>query len=182
MNWEIAAAIFSILLAIGAIVGLFIKCGKLLQIIENLKDSVEENKEKSIASDKAQYEKIHNNKVDIEEKLGNTEQSLISKIKDAEKATSDVKFELDSFKWDITTHLLESLKANMSELVAKEIEKLSEKTDSDLASLADNWESSKDTLEDKIDKLEKKIENIEYKDIRPIKETIAELKQQLKDK
>jgi uncharacterized protein YPO0396 len=193
MNWETWAAIGSVAGTLAAIILVFVKSGKLLQRFETLEKEVEENKQKSIDSDKVQYEKIHKNKVELEEEIESAEKSLkeilkekvadlMNQIENNAKATDGVKLDLNAFRWDVTTHLLEVLKDNMTELVAREIEKLSERTDEDVSQLEDSISDTKEDLESKINKLEKKIENIEYKDIRPIRETIAKLKQQIGNK
>ena len=193
MNWETWAAIGSVAGTLAAIILVFVKSGKLLQRFETLEKEVEENKQKSIDSDKVQYEKIHKNKVELEEEIESAEKALkeilkekvadlMNQIENNAKATDGVKLDLDAFRWDVTTHLLEVLKDNMTELVAREIEKLSERTDEDVSQLEDSISDTKEDLESKINKLEKKIENIEYKDIRPIRETIAKLKQQIGNK
>ena len=183
MNWDTIASIAAIILAIASLLGLFIKCGKLLQKIEDISNNIEENKEKSIESDKIQNSKIDKNKEDLEDKLEKEieklSELLLKQIESNTDDISDIKFDFNSFKYEMTTKLLVSLKDNMADLVAAEIARLRE---TDLSYLSENIEDTKETLEAKIDKLEKKIENIEYKDILPIKESIAKIKKKLKEK
>ena len=184
MNIEVIIALASLLVTIiGAFITIFVKCGKLLQKIASIEESVEENKLKSIESDKDQNTKIEKNKESLEELIEKVqkalEEELKEKVNELKTADGDLKFDFNSFRVDVTTNLLVKLKENMQDLVAAELTRLKE---TDLSYISENIEENKCTIEEKISKLEKKIENIEYKDIRPIKETIAELKQQLKDR
>ena len=182
MTWEIAVAIATILAFVGSIIGIIIYCGKLLQKIEDTIEEVKENKEKSIESDKLQNDKIEENKNLIEQKLkeelSNLESSILKKIEDNENKTESNKADLEAFRYEVTTRLLVVLKENMTDLVNAELNRLRE---TDISYLAETIDDNRDTIEEKIEKLEKKIENIEYKDIMPIREAIAELKQKLRD-
>ena len=83
MNIEVIIALASLLVTIiGAFITIFVKCGKLLQKIASIEESVEENKLKSIESDKDQNTKIEKNKESLEELIEKVQKALEEELKE----------------------------------------------------------------------------------------------------